>query len=78
MYYGRCFSVEVLMDREQLERIIATNQAALDQLWIGDEANQDTLKQIIGVSTLGLITHYLQLVMIQVDHNINKRKLEQM
>ena len=66
------------MNKEQFEKMLATNQASLDQMWTGMEDNVATLKQIIGIASPGLVTQFLQLVMFQTDHNINKRKLENM
>ncbi len=66
------------MDKNNLERMIATNQAALDQMWTSAEGNLVTLDQMIGIATPGLVTHFLQLVSFQTKQNINKRNLESM
>jgi len=66
------------VSKEHLEKIVNMNQASLDQMWAGAEENLHTIKQMVGIATPGLVTQFLQLVMFQVDHNINKRKLESM
>jgi len=66
------------MNKEQFEKMLNANQASLDQMWAGAEDNLHTIKQMVGIATPGLVTQFLQLVMFQVDHNINKRKLENM
>ncbi len=64
------------MGKEELEKLIVHNQAVLDQMWTGAEANMNTLNQIVNIAGPGLITEFLQIVAYQVGHNINKRKLE--
>ena len=66
------------MSKDEFEKMVVTNQAALDQMWLGAEQNLYTIKQIVGIATPGLVTEFLQLVMFQIDHNIKKRQLENM
>ena len=66
------------MSKEEFEKMVATNQAALDQLWAGAEENESTLNQILGLMGPGLVTQFLRLVSFQINHNQVKRKLESM
>ena len=66
------------MSKEEFEKMLTKNQAALDQMLLGAEQNAHTLQQILGVATPGLITEFLQIVAFQINHNSNKRRWEQM
>lgn len=45
-------------------------------MWANAEENENTLNQILGISTVGMVTQFLRLVTFQINHNQAKRKLE--